>query len=90
MKRLVVAGGAEDEMGDECAATSTSDSEIKIVTVTTEDIVTLATEALAASSVAQLTGQRALPRPDLVFLERFSALVQIHINATDQYFICGR
>lgn len=52
MKRLVLAGGAVTaETGD----MSTSDSEIKIVTVTTEDIVTLATEALASSSGTQLT-----------------------------------
>ncbi|XP_061592650.1 zinc finger and BTB domain-containing protein 17 [Cololabis saira] len=55
MKRLVVAGGTMDDMDEDCAGASTSDSEIKIVTVTTEDIVTLATEALAASAVAQLT-----------------------------------
>ncbi|XP_049437010.1 zinc finger and BTB domain-containing protein 17 isoform X2 [Epinephelus fuscoguttatus] len=55
MKRLVVAGGSADEGADGCAGASTSDSEINIVTVTTEDIVTLATEALAATAVAQLT-----------------------------------
>uniref|UniRef100_A0A3P8SPL7 Zinc finger and BTB domain-containing protein 17 n=1 Tax=Amphiprion percula TaxID=161767 RepID=A0A3P8SPL7_AMPPE len=55
MKRLVVAGGSADEEADGCAGASTSDSEINIVTVTTEDIVTLATEALAATAVAQLT-----------------------------------
>ncbi|XP_034393426.1 zinc finger and BTB domain-containing protein 17 [Cyclopterus lumpus] len=55
MKRLVMAGGSADEGADGCAGASTSDSEINIVTVTTEDIVTLATEALAASAVAQLT-----------------------------------
>uniref|UniRef100_A0A672YRF5 Zinc finger and BTB domain containing 17 n=1 Tax=Sphaeramia orbicularis TaxID=375764 RepID=A0A672YRF5_9TELE len=55
MKRLVVAGGNTDEGTDGCTRASTSDSEINIVTVTTEDIVTLATEALAASAVAQLT-----------------------------------
>lgn len=54
MKRLVVAGESASELSDECTGMSTSD-EIKIVTVTTEDIVTLATEALAA---AQLTGWR--------------------------------
>lgn len=59
MKRLVVAGGSADEGVDGCGGASTSDSEINIVTVTTEDIVTLATEALAASAVAQLTGQTA-------------------------------
>ncbi|KAK1898682.1 Zinc finger and BTB domain containing protein 17 [Dissostichus eleginoides] len=47
MKRLVLAGGSADEGLDGCA--STSDGEINIVTVTTEDIVTL-----AASTVAQL------------------------------------
>uniref|UniRef100_A0A3P9ILP9 Zinc finger and BTB domain containing 17 n=1 Tax=Oryzias latipes TaxID=8090 RepID=A0A3P9ILP9_ORYLA len=51
MKRLVVAGESASELSDECTGMSTSD-QIKIVTVTTEDIVTLATEALAA---AQLT-----------------------------------
>ncbi|XP_031724577.1 zinc finger and BTB domain-containing protein 17 [Anarrhichthys ocellatus] len=55
MKRLVISGGSADEGADGCAGASTSDSEINIVTVTTEDIVTLATEALAASAVAQLT-----------------------------------
>ncbi|RVE55671.1 hypothetical protein OJAV_G00234030 [Oryzias javanicus] len=54
MKRLVVAGESASDLSDECAGTSTSD-QIKIVTVTSEDIVTLATEALAASAVAQLT-----------------------------------
>lgn len=57
MKRLVVASGSADEGVDGCAATASSDSEINIVTVTTDDIVTLATEALAGSAVAQLTGQ---------------------------------
>lgn len=55
MKRLVLAGGAGDEGPDTYAGTSASDSEINIVTVTTEDIVTLATEALTATTVAQLT-----------------------------------
>lgn len=59
MKRLVVAGGSTDDGADGCTGASTSDSEINIVTVTTEDIVALTTEALAASSVAQLTGQTA-------------------------------
>lgn len=59
MKRLVVTG--DDGEGDDKlqpASTSASeldDSEVNIVTVTTDDIVTLATEALAASAVAQLT-----------------------------------
>ncbi|XP_068997172.1 zinc finger and BTB domain-containing protein 17 isoform X2 [Embiotoca jacksoni] len=55
MKRLVLAGGSAEDEADGCAGGSTSDSEINIVTVTTEDIVTLATEALAATAVAQLT-----------------------------------
>lgn len=59
MKRLVVAGASADEGSDACTGTATSDSEINIVTVSTEDIVTLATEALAASAVAQLTGKTA-------------------------------
>lgn len=54
MKRLVVTGGSMEETGDDSAEGGSSD-EIKIVTVTTEDIVTLATEALAGSAVAQLT-----------------------------------
>ncbi|XP_026097627.1 zinc finger and BTB domain-containing protein 17 isoform X2 [Carassius auratus] len=57
MKRLVVA--EEDEGEEKLLQDSTSDSElnneVNIVTVTTDDIVTLATEALAASAVAQLT-----------------------------------
>lgn len=61
IKRLVVAQGEEEEGDDKLQQASTSaseldDSEINIVTVTTDDIVTLATEALAASAVAQLTG----------------------------------
>lgn len=62
MKRLIVTG--DDGEGDDKlqpASTSASeldDSEVNIVTVTTDDIVTLATEALAASAVAQLTGWR--------------------------------
>lgn len=58
MKRLVV---AEDDDGeDKLLADSNPDSEldsneVNIVTVTTDDIVTLATEALAATTVAQLT-----------------------------------
>lgn len=52
MKRLVL---AESTVGAETRDLSTSDSEINIVTVTTEDIVTLATEALASSSGTQLT-----------------------------------
>lgn len=56
MKRLVVAGGGADEGADGCPVPCTSESEINIVTVTTEDIVTLATEALAGNAVAQLTG----------------------------------
>lgn len=56
MKRLVVAGGSAEEGADGCAGAST-ESEINIVTVTSEDIVTLAT-----SAVAQLTGQTASSR----------------------------
>ncbi|XP_007570147.1 zinc finger and BTB domain-containing protein 17 isoform X2 [Poecilia formosa] len=54
MKRLVLTGGTIEEVADDCAEAGSSD-EIKIVTVTTEDIVTLTTEALAGSAVAQLT-----------------------------------
>ncbi|KAG7520449.1 hypothetical protein JOB18_029496 [Solea senegalensis] len=50
MKRLVVAGGSTDEGADGYPGSATSDSEINIVTVTTDDIVTL-----AGSAVAQLT-----------------------------------
>ncbi|XP_028309783.1 zinc finger and BTB domain-containing protein 17 [Gouania willdenowi] len=53
MKRLMVAGG--EDGAEDCAGTSASDSEINIVTVSTDDIVTLATEALTATAVAQLT-----------------------------------
>ncbi|XP_074538413.1 zinc finger and BTB domain-containing protein 17 [Halichoeres trimaculatus] len=55
MKWLVLTEGNADEGVDGCAAASTSESEINIVTVTTEDIFPLATEALAASAVGQLT-----------------------------------
>lgn len=60
MKRLVVAGGSAEEGADGCAGAS-AESEINIVTVTSEDIVTLAT-----SAVAQLTGQTASSRLSLV------------------------
>ncbi|XP_028849531.1 zinc finger and BTB domain-containing protein 17-like [Denticeps clupeoides] len=59
MKRLVVTD--DDGEGDEqmhptsTSASEMDDNEINIVTVTTDDIMTLATEALAASAVAQLT-----------------------------------
>ncbi|XP_034552710.1 zinc finger and BTB domain-containing protein 17 [Notolabrus celidotus] len=54
MKWLVLTEGADEGL-DGCAAASTSESEINIVTVTTEDIFPLATEALAATAVGQLT-----------------------------------
>ncbi|XP_061552625.1 zinc finger and BTB domain-containing protein 17 isoform X2 [Phycodurus eques] len=53
-RRRPGAGSDSDVENDSCVEASTSDGEINIVTVT-EDIVTLATEALAASAVAQLT-----------------------------------
>lgn len=55
-RRRPGAGNGTDEEIDGCVEASTLDGEINIVTVS-EDIVTLATEALAASAVAQLTGQ---------------------------------
>ncbi|XP_048839798.1 zinc finger and BTB domain-containing protein 17 isoform X2 [Brienomyrus brachyistius] len=62
MKQLVVAGDDSDEGGgpgklhvSSTPPSELDDSEVNIVTVTTDDIVTLATEALAASAVAQLT-----------------------------------
>lgn len=62
MKRLVVAGGSLDEGADVCPGPSAiSESEINIVTVTSEDIVTLAT-----STVAQLTGVKASLRSSSV------------------------
>lgn len=51
MKRLVVAGSSTEDDGEVCPEASTSE-EISIVTVSSDDIVTLAT-----SVVAQLTGQ---------------------------------
>lgn len=51
MKRLVVAGSSAEDDGDVCPEATTSE-EISIVTVSSDDIVTLAT-----SVVAQLTGQ---------------------------------
>lgn len=56
INRLVVEDRADEEEDEECVGASTTD-DIKIVTVSTEDIVTLATEALAANAVGQLTGQ---------------------------------
>lgn len=51
MKRLVVAGSSAEDDAEVCPEASTSE-EISIVTVSSDDIVTLAT-----SVVAQLTGQ---------------------------------
>lgn len=51
MKRLVVAGSSTEDDGEVCPEASTSE-EISIVTVSSDDIVTLAT-----SVVAQLTGR---------------------------------
>lgn len=62
-----------EEIGDDSAEGGSSD-EIKIVTVTTEDIVTLATEALAGSAVAQLTGQYLSGRTVKNFLE-----IRLHV-----------
>ncbi|XP_019746512.1 zinc finger and BTB domain-containing protein 17 isoform X3 [Hippocampus comes] len=53
-RRRPGAGNGTDEEIDGCVEASTLDGEINIVTVS-EDIVTLATEALAASAVTQLT-----------------------------------
>lgn len=61
MKRLVVTDedSGEDKLLSATASMSELDeNEVNIVTVTTDDIVTLATEALAANTVAQLTGKR--------------------------------
>ncbi|XP_058266914.1 zinc finger and BTB domain-containing protein 17 [Hemibagrus wyckioides] len=58
MKRLVVTDedNEEDKLLPATASVSELDeNEVNIVTVTTDDIVTLATEALAANTVAQLT-----------------------------------
>lgn len=66
MKRLVVAGGGAEEGADGCAGAS-AESEINIVTVTSEDIVTLAT-----SAVAQLTGQTASSRlSSVIYRQRY-------------------
>ncbi|XP_077369732.1 zinc finger and BTB domain-containing protein 17 [Festucalex cinctus] len=53
-RRRSGAGSGTDEETDGCVGGPTSGGEINIVTVS-EDIVTLATEALTASAVAQLT-----------------------------------
>lgn len=63
MKRLVVAEEDDDDeeeklLSDSGPGSELDNNEVNIVTVTTEDIVTLATEALAGSAVAQLTGER--------------------------------
>lgn len=60
MKRMIVTEeDEEDRLLPATASVSELDeNEVNIVTVTTDDIVTLATEALAANTVAQLTGKR--------------------------------
>ncbi|XP_066527491.1 zinc finger and BTB domain-containing protein 17 [Hoplias malabaricus] len=56
IKRLVMDEDDENKLLTASASASElDDNEVNIVTVTTDDIVTLATEALAASAVAQLT-----------------------------------
>lgn len=57
MKRLMVADDDDENKLLPVSASEMDDNEVNIVTVTTDDIVTLATEALAASAVAQLTGK---------------------------------
>ncbi|XP_020778002.2 zinc finger and BTB domain-containing protein 17 isoform X2 [Boleophthalmus pectinirostris] len=54
MKRLVVTENSSQE-AEAGGGLSVSLNEVNIVTVTTDDIVTLATEALASSAVTQLT-----------------------------------
>lgn len=61
MKRLLVTeeDSEEDKLLPAAGSVSELDeNEVNIVTVTTDDIVTLATEALAANTVAQLTGKK--------------------------------
>lgn len=56
---IVTEEDEEDKLLPATASVSELDeNEVNIVTVTTDDIVTLATEALAANTVAQLTGKR--------------------------------
>ncbi|XP_051947429.1 zinc finger and BTB domain-containing protein 17-like [Xyrauchen texanus] len=56
MKRLVVSEeDGEEKLLPDTPGSEFDNNEVNIVTVTTDDIVTLATEALAASAVAQLT-----------------------------------
>lgn len=60
MKRLVVSeedDGEEKLLHESTPGSELDDNEVNIVTVTTDDIMTLATEALAGSTVAQLTGE---------------------------------
>lgn len=58
MKRLVVSedDGEENILPESAPESELDNNEVNIVTVTTDDIMTLATEALAGSTVAQLTG----------------------------------
>ncbi|KAI7794129.1 zinc finger and BTB domain-containing protein 17 isoform X1 [Triplophysa rosa] len=57
MKRLVVSedDGEENLLPESTPESELDNNEVNIVTVTTDDIMTLATEALAGSAVAQLT-----------------------------------
>lgn len=58
MKRLVMSedDGDENLLPDSAPESELDNNEVNIVTVTTDDIMTLATEALAGSAIAQLTG----------------------------------
>lgn len=58
MKRLVMSedDGEENLLPDSAPESELDNNEVNIVTVTTDDIMTLATEALAGSAIAQLTG----------------------------------
>lgn len=53
MKRLVLAGEGSEEVIDACTEASTSENQLNIVTVSSEDIVT----TLTNGAVAQLTGE---------------------------------
>lgn len=70
MKRLVVAGGGSEEGAEVCPGASTSDNEFNIVTVSSDNIVTLAT-----SVVAQLTGQAAAVRLRLKKRQRSQSMI---------------
>ncbi|TRZ02476.1 hypothetical protein DNTS_030300 [Danionella cerebrum] len=90
MKRLVVTEDEEDDGEEKLLSDSTQESELdgnelSIVAVTTGDIVTLATEALAGSAVAQLTDASSLAQHVRIHTAQALVMFQADSDFYQQY-----